>query len=76
MKGRVLLSICFLGLLCFNLQAQRKIDRRSMETNPEYLRWLELYGDSLESRDPRLPRMQPNPEYIRWLAEQEQNNLG
>lgn len=69
MKLRLLL-ILFLFPLASSLWGQPS-NRRVMETNPEYLAWLERYGDSL-SQDDRYPRMQPNPEYLKWLAQQEE----
>lgn len=73
MKVRFLLILILLPLA--NDLWSQSSNRRSMETNPEYLAWLARYGDTLTRKDPRFPRMQPNPEYQAWLEQQEQDRL-
>ncbi|MEL7530599.1 MAG: hypothetical protein AAFN10_04790 [Bacteroidota bacterium] len=75
MFGKLLLVLITLTLT-LGLSAQDTTDnRRFMSTNPEYLEWFAIYGDSIDARDPRFPRMQPNPEYLKWLAQREQDSL-
>lgn len=75
MFGKLLLVLLTFSL-ALSLSAQDTTDnRRFMSTNPEYLEWFALYGDSIDSRDPRFPRMQPNPEYLKWLAQRENDSI-
>ncbi len=75
MFGKLLLVLITITS-ALGLMAQDTTDnRRFMSTNPEYLEWFAIHGDSIDARDPRFPRMQPNPEYLKWLAQREQDSL-